>query len=980
MTDRAARPNAPRLPTPTRLATPVLLLTLLACDGPACLDGNPDCVMPTPCQEIVYSCENGSTEAYWLGPDDVPPGGMDTLASIGDAVLANDKITVVIDALDHPHYIAPTGGGILDISTRGQDNDSLRHIFQATGLLPEDGFNYTSMEMFSDDESVSVQLLGTLDGYPDVPVATLYQLRACEPGIRVRTEIANGTPDALSLYLTDAFYWGSRESIPFTPRKGSGFTHPDFGLSTIGDAFYDVPFMVGGLHNEPAVAYGVVACSEALLSGFQSDNVSAMGPAPRVFPSRDWDVYERFIFAAQGMAISGAADVAYELREQLWGEPWVTLSGTMVAPGGILGQSLRASLLVVDSDGVPVTHILPTNDGTWSARVPASRNYTLHAEAFGREVLTKTVSVGTKDVDAGEITLPAVGEVTLDVFIDGVSDYAVVNVIPADDATAAATEGTVFGFFAPCAPMLGLTHGGSPACNRVIVNGPTNFALPAGNYSFYTSRGPFSTLGAVENVAVQAITGQSITLEVSTLDLQPPGTLSGDFHVHGAASFDANMPDLDRVKAFVASGLEVVVTTEHDVVNDYAEAIEELGVADRFILVTGTEATGHVLFRFRSDYGFPQVIGHWMFWPVLFDPTAPYRGAAYDEKAEPGLLMTRQEDLGWDKATGVVQLNHPYGGAEFGRDYSWGNAMGIDQNKPLDQEGSTESQGLFFHKAEGARYGNDAYDVQEVMNGTTNENLVQYRSFWHYLLNQGIVRGGTANSDSHSLVENVLGTPRNLVFTTTTRNDFDVDVFNNDVKAGHIVGTNGPVVIATIGDNTPGLTAFAPDEGAVLHITVTAAPWVPVAEVRVIVNGETYIIDDLIDPTDPFGSGEFVRFDNDVPLADLLPEGTTDAWIVVEAGSALVEQADLDCNGVPDTGDNNGDGTFDWQDVAELTEDPGVSCFDTVGPLAEPPEPERGTPEWLFRTVTPGGYPMSFTNPFLLDRNGDGAWSGPGGS
>lgn len=954
------------------------LLSLLGCDGPACLDGDTSCLMPSPCQEIAYTCEGGSTDAYWIGPDDTPPGGMDTLASTGDLVLANDRIVAVIEALDHPHYIAPTGGGILDLGIRGKDNDSLRQVFQATGLLPEEGFHYTSMELIEEGDIRAVQLLGTLDGYPDVPVATRYEIRPCEPGLRIRTEIANGTPDALSMYLTDAFYWGSREIIPFTPRAGSGFTHPSFGLSDIGDAFFEVPFMVGGMHSDPAASYGVVACSEENLNGFQSDNVSAMGPKPRVFPSRDWDVYERFIFAADGASISGAADLAWELREQLWGEAWATVSGVVEAPGGVLGENLRASLLLVDENDVPVTHVLPADDGTWSARVPANRNYTIHAEAFGREVSTATVGVGASDADAGTLTLPAVGEVSIDVLIDGASDYAVVNVIPADDATAAATESTVFGFFNACAPMLGLTHGGSPSCNRVIVNGPTTIALPAGNYDFYTSRGPFSTLGAARGVAVEAITGQSVTLEVTSLDLQPAGTLTGDFHVHGGASFDSNMPDEERVKAFVASGLEVVVTTEHDVVNDYAAAIDALGVADRFTLLAGTEATGHLLFRYRSDYGFPQVVGHWMFWPVAYDPTAPWRGAAYDEKAEPGLLMTRQEDVGWDKAGGVVQLNHPYGGASFGRDYSWATAMGIDQTLPLDREGSSASQGLYFHKPDGARYSNDAYDVQEVMNGTLNENLIQYRSFWHYLLNQGIVRGGTANSDSHSLVENVLGTPRNVVFTDTTRADFDAAAFNADVRAGHVMGTNGPVLVASIGTNTPGVASFAPAEGDVLHVEVSAAPWVPVTEVRVIVNGTTHTYGELAEPADPFGMDTLERLGLDIPLADLLPAGAADAWIVVEAGTPLAEQADLDCNGLPDTGDNNGDGEIDWHDVEELTEDPGVDCYDVVGPLAEPPEPERDSPEWIFRTVTPGGYPMSFTNPFLLDRDGNGTWSGPG--
>lgn len=412
-------------------------------------------------------------------------------------------------------------------------------------------------------------------------------------------------------------------------------------------------------------------------------------------------------------------------------------------------------------------------------------------------------------------------------------------------------------------------------------------------------------------------------------------------------------------------------------VNDYAEAIAALGVEDRLVMITGTESTGHLLFNFRDDYAFPQVVGHWIFWPIAYDPEGPYRGAAWDERAEPGLLFTRQDDLGWDRDIGIAQLNHPYGGAQFGRDYSWGSAAGFDQTEPLQAEYDGTGQSLFFHKPDGANYGNDAYDVQEVMNGTSNENLIQYRSFWHYLLNQGIVRSGTANSDSHSLVENVLGTPRNLVFTTTTQVDFDLATFNEDVRAGHILGTNGPIILATVGGHSPGVAAVSASSSDSLHIVVSAAPWIPVDEVRILVNGVVAAtLTDLADPADPLGGDGLESLDVEVPLSELLP-ASGDAWIVVEAGHALVDQADLDCNGVPDTGDTNGDGVIDWRDVEDLTEDPEVDCFDSVGPLAEPIEPERDTPDWLFRTVTPGGYPMAFTNPFILDLDG-GGFTGPG--
>ena len=62
---------------------------------------------------------------------------------------------------------------------------------------------------------------------------------------------------------------------------------------------------------------------------------------------------------------------------------------------------------------------------------------------------------------------------------------------------------------------------------------------------------------------------------VESLPLLPAGAVSGDFHVHGAASFDSSIPDQDRVVSFLATGLDVVVATDHDVVTTYEETLND---------------------------------------------------------------------------------------------------------------------------------------------------------------------------------------------------------------------------------------------------------------------------------------------------------------------------------------------------------------------------------------------------------------------
>ncbi len=185
------------------------------------------------------------------------------------------------------------------------------------------------------------------------------------------------------------------------------------------------------------------------------------------------------------------------------------------------------------------------------------------------------------------------------------------------------------------------------------------------------------------------------------------------------------------------------------------------------------------------------------------------------------------------------------------------------------------------------------------------------------MLSQGIVRAGTANSDSHSLALGQVGYPRNLVFTDPKQGGFDLERFDEDIRRGHMVGTNGPVLDVTIEDNgavyRPGLDPITvmPDisPGAQLVVKISAAPWIPVNEVRVIVNGVAKTL--VADPPEfsnvnHLGT-QIVSTTISTPLASLLKPGLgnppVDAWLIVEAGTDLPDAVDTDGDGLPDLPD-----------------------------------------------------------------------------
>jgi hypothetical protein len=115
------------------------------------------------------------------------------------------------------------------------------------------------------------------------------------------------------------------------------------------------------------------------------------------------------------------------------------------------------------------------------------------------------------------------------------------------------------------------------------------------------------------------------------------------------------------------------------------------------------------------------------------------------------------------------------------------------------------------------------------------ERYRQLRADWFALLRHGEVRTATANSDSHLLGEPVAA-PRNLIRMEPDAPDrFDPAAFVAAIRAGHVVGTTGPILDAHVGDAGIGDT-FRGREGAI-RVDVRAAPWVPVGRVRAFVNG-----------------------------------------------------------------------------------------------------------------------------------------------
>jgi hypothetical protein len=613
---------------------------------------------------------------------------------------------------------------------------------------------------------------------------------------------------------------------------------------------------------------------------------------------------------------------------------------------------------------------VPDALGHFEADVSGTGPFVWEVSSFGRAVKRGDVPAdgAIGDID---IAMPATLQVTIE---NGATPwYGQVVLVPADQATMDDVRGTFHGRYDECAPWLGPPHGGSPACNRFLVD-PTGgeAEVPAGTYDVYATSGPEFSLGHADGVVLAA--GEVTTLDFSLAG--PPalsGWLTADLHVHGRASFDSSFPDRDRVLTFVASGVQVIAATDHDFVVDYADTVTQLGVGDQVKVLGGVETTQLIPWMKFPDEAFPKVIGHFNFWPIEPQAGVARGGEPWDELIEPGQLFDRMDPLIGEG--GMRMLNHPWDDPQSGRDLGYLRAIKFDPRLPIPDASDGTRNGI-LQRRPGGGHKNMDWNVVEVGNGAGPKQYVKSRVLWWSLLSQGFLAAGAANSDSHGMSDAHLGWGRNYVQTTTTLADFDPDLFDDAVEGGRMSGGSGIFVNAYVRNSGggpilhgEGFDPFTPAQGDQIVVEVWAPAWIPVTELRAVTSqGVSVIADGIAAPADPYG-GWMQRYTGTFEIDDLI--GAGDDWVAFEAGIPLPPYEDLDDDGVPDTGDNNLDGVVDVHDVEE---------GEDSGPIADPPDPafdDKTDARYLMTRAIPSAYPIGFTNPILIDRAGDG-WDPPG--
>jgi len=747
--------------------------------------------------------------------DELIPGPL-AVGRIGDFLLRNDHLAVIIGHPEHSIW-GPSGGGIIDAAPSFRE-DKFEELFPIVGLIR--AVRVDTVEVVEDGSKgkAVVRVKGTDAGVPlidavlhtpkmGLDVTVEYRLGPDDRWVTIVTSVVNNGEETVFAFLGDGVVFG--ETVR---RFAAGVGYDDDSMTTAGKlAFvgadtYDVTYMLAPK-----------APAKVSIALTQADLIPLSYSEANLDPGESKSVV-RYFFVTHDRCLR--AVVHDRIRQGL---PVTGFKSQVDLSGEWTDYDYRQIRFTVNDENGFVGSFNPASNGQMAGAVP-SGTYEITADGPGivHHVWHEELNVG-----GAELALPAFEPTS-----------------PARLETAVkCVEGEKTG---PCPGRLTLAPGkeadinAHPSYTFNVHSGESAEWVVPGEYTVTVSRGfEFS----ICREPVVLVAGESTPYECTLKQVvDTDGFISADLHVHSEYSIDSNLERHERVAALVAEGVEFFASTDHDVFTDFAGVIEEMNLTGLLRSSVGNEVS--------PLYGHLNALGsvpkNWDYFEVEW--------VYYDQQGEVEGMRQLPEvyvELKEEFQTHIVQINHPRCTQAFFDYIKYDPDLGPEAVDP-------------------AKFTVDSFDALEVWNShdDLHDFMEETLLDWYSLLNRGINKPATGNSDSHEVTQYV-GHPRNFVQTDA----MDDESVYGAIKAFRNVVSGGPFVTFEIDGKGSGQTVVKGESKPDVYIKVQAPDWMSVDFVRLVCNGET-VEEWAVEQT-----GEVVRFDEHYALAL-----DKDAWCHVIAG------------------------------------------------------------------------------------------------
>jgi len=338
-----------------------------------------------------------------------------------------------------------------------------------------------------------------------------------------------------------------------------------------------------------------------------------------------------------------------------------------------------------------------------------------------------------------------------------------------------------------------------------VESGSGTLRIPPGEYDVGISRGFEYTIVEMP-ITIESTNPAQLTVSLTRM-VDTKGYMSFDAHVHSSPSPDSEVSPSDRITSAAATGLEVVVSTDHEIITDLQPAITATNLDPWVATVIGQEVTA-------------TLPNHTIAYPIVQDTSDPRGGPI------PWYGLDIAEIFAAEKARGaqVRTIAHPR--SSYLNHIEWDRIAG--------EPGVDNLTDLAF--AEDAQLWSWDFEALEYQNGPQNVFETGVFEDWMSFLNHGHRITATGASDVHG--SGPPGMPRTYFRSTSDNPETFVqaDMISAVQNNQAIVSTGAFATITANGTAQIGDILTDSDGVVSLQVLVQAIPSIDIDHIKIYMN------------------------------------------------------------------------------------------------------------------------------------------------
>jgi hypothetical protein len=717
-------------------------------------------------------------------------------ARLGDFLLTNDKIAVVIEDKGLSDGYARFGGEILTIDRVGDDGKpmGLSQYGETLVALSNEMINPESVTVLADGSDGKAAIVRVMGKFEPVPffggLASFFPNHygfqgiydfVLEPGAEkftIRLGVINDSEEERIVKPADemhGFFHFSRSQL-FTPARG--YADPKGASPWVGFDAADGQWGFAWRSPRGDLSQSIDISGFRWFSGqgftlprnvpFFIDFAEVVSAGPGIDGLRA-GVARSFKTETEGRVITGKLQTAA-------GAP-------VVVPAG------KAYVHLLDEAGAYVSR----------ARVDESGNFTIHATGAGKLVPT------VRGYTGGETALDAAATTATVSFAPEAKIHVTAKTADTDEALPVRVQVIPEAALVPTPAAYGVADEINGRLHQeFVLDGDETLVVPPGKHRVLVSHGyEWELLDTTVDAAAGATVEVAAKLAHSA---DSKDVLCGDFHIHSNFSADADDAVELKVKSLIADGLDIGVSSEHDWVVDFEPVVASLGMTKWTFGMPSEELTTFT-------------VGHFGVIPLRPSPDALNNGAFDWIGKDMGQVFDGVHALP-DKP--VVIVNHPSSGLA---NQGYFATTGFNRTTGKGKEGAWS----------------DHFDAVEVFNDADYDKSFKGSvSDYYALLKGGKTAWMVGSSDSHHIVSSPVGYPRTCMrFGHDDPTKLTPEAVRDAVGAGSATISGGLIMDVTgPAGERPGSTITTAGGKATFTIRISAPSWISADSIDAVVNGQ----------------------------------------------------------------------------------------------------------------------------------------------